>query len=299
MKIHYPVTTIDGRLLLPAGSEMDDQSMDNLLAAAPQADLKTYSLMDYGTIQKDLFIILNTAPYDVIFSDADARAEILDVIKSVRFVAPVLDVLDYFKNNDGTTYRHMLTIFALTILIARDLVPNYRKRVSEIAHGPTHDFGKICVPLEILKKDQPLTREEHDYLKHHTLAGYGLLVYYLRDSRSIAAKVARDHHERMNGRGYPRGIMQQDLMVEIVAVCDVYDALISARPYRPISYNNRTALEVLTSMAEKGEVGWRAVQSLIAHNRRSKPVYSEIVPSLKKRGTSPPGNLYGKVADSN
>ncbi|PIP38495.1 MAG: hypothetical protein COX19_12370, partial [Desulfobacterales bacterium CG23_combo_of_CG06-09_8_20_14_all_51_8] len=192
MKIYYPITTLDGQLLLPAGSEMDDQSMGNLLAAAPQADLKTYSLMDYGTIQQDLFVILDTGPYDVIFSDADARTEILDVIKNVRFVAPVLEVLDYFKSHDGTTYRHMLTIFALTILIARDMVPNYRKRVSEIAHGPTHDFGKICVPLEILKKDQPLTREENDYLRHHTLAGYGLLAYYLRDSRSIAAKVARD-----------------------------------------------------------------------------------------------------------
>jgi len=299
MKIYYPITTLDGQLLLPAGSEMDDQSMGNLLAAAPQADLKTYSLMDYGTIQQDLFVILDTGPYDVIFSDADARTEILDVIKNVRFVAPVLEVLDYFKSHDGTTYRHMLTIFALTILIARDLVPNYRKRVSEIAHGPTHDFGKICVPLEILKKDQPLTREENDYLRHHTLAGYGLLAYYLRDSRSIAAKVARDHHERMNGRGYPRGIAQQDLIVEIVAVCDVYDALISARPYRPVSYNNRTALEVVTFMAEKGEVGWRAVQSLIAHNRRSKPGHGEIIPSLVKRGTSPPGNLYGKISDSN
>jgi HD-GYP domain-containing protein (c-di-GMP phosphodiesterase class II) len=255
--------------------------------------------MDYGSFRQDLFGILNMAPYDVIFSDADIRAEIIDVIKSVRFVAPVLEVLDYFKDSDTPTYRHMLTIFALTILIARDLMPNYRKRVSEIAHGPTHDFGKICVPLDILKKDHALTREESDCLKHHTLAGYVLLAYHLKDPRSIAAKVARDHHERMNGKGYPRGIAQEDLMVEIVAVCDVYDALISTRPYRPVSYDNRAALEVLTSMAEKGEVGWRAVHSLIAHNRRSKPVYSEIVPSLKKRGTSPPGNLYGKVADSN
>lgn len=298
MKIHYPITALDGRLLLPSGSDLDDQSMGNLLAAAAPVSLKTYSLMDFGTIQQDLFAILDTPPYDVIFSDADSLAEILDVIKSVHFVAPVLEVLDYFKINDWTTYRHMLTIFALTILIARDLVPNHRKRVSEIAHGPTHDFGKICIPLDILKKNHALTREEGDYLKHHTIAGYVLLAYYLRDSRSIAAKVARDHHERLNGRGYPRAIAQEDLMVEIVAVCDVYDAMISARPYRPVSYDNRSALEVLTSMAEKGEVGWRAVRSLIAQNRRSKPAYSEIVPSLKKRGSSPPGNLYGKFSDN-
>jgi len=119
----------------------------------------------------------------------------------------------------------------------------------------------------------------------------------LGDIHSIAAKAARDHHERKNGSGYPQGTQQQGLIVEIVAVCDVYDALISSRPYRPVSYDNRTALEVLTSMAEKGEVGWRVVKSLIAHNRRSKPQHVEIITSQEKRGTPPPDNLYGKLSD--
>jgi len=297
IKLLYPINTLDGELLLPVGSVLSDETLKVLLESNRPVSMKKYHLMDHGSIMKDLRRITEDPPYDIIFSDPDGLSEIFYVMKSIRFVAPVLDVLDYFKANDFPTYRHMLTIFALTILIAKDLVPNYRKRVSEIAHGPTHDFGKINVPLNILKKAKPLTSGEFECLQHHTIAGYVLLSYYLGDIHSIAARAARDHHERKNGSGYPRGIQQQGLIVEIVAVCDVYDALISARPYRPTSYDNRTALDLLTTMAEKGEVGWRVVKSLIAHNRSSKPNYGEMVASQEKRGTPPPDNLYGKLSD--
>jgi len=296
IKLLYPIQTLDGKLLLPAGSEVNEESFKDLMASHPPASLKTYPLMDHGSVKEDLLGIIHNKPYDIIFTEPDCLTEITDVMRSIQFVAPVLEVLDFFRYHDFSTYRHMLTIFALTILIARNLVPNYRKRVSEIIHGPTHDFGKICVPLDILKKKDLLTHEELNHLKHHAIAGYVLLSYYFRNSNCIAAKVARDHHERMNGLGYPQGIKQQDLIVEIVAVCDVYDALTSARPYRPVSYDNRTALEVLTTMAENGEVGWRVVKSLIAHNRRSKSAPTETIMSCEKRGTPPPDNLYGKLS---
>lgn len=297
-RLRFPIKTLDGRLLLPEGSALTEETFTLLRTSHPSAVLKTYPLMDHGSVKKDILSLFDRPPYHIVFSKADGIAEIMDIMKTVRFVAPVLEVLDFFKAHDAPTYHHMLAIFALTILIARDLVPNYRKRVSEIACGPTHDFGKICVPLDILKKQQPLTVSELDQLKHHTLAGYVLLGYYFGDSRSLAALVARDHHERMNGSGYPNGIRQQDLMVEIVAVCDIYDALISPRPYRTDSYDNRTALEVLTVMAQKGEIGWRVVKALIVLNRASKPRGPEAVVSAENRGTPPADNCYGRLSDA-
>jgi HD-GYP domain-containing protein (c-di-GMP phosphodiesterase class II) len=296
-KLRFPIKTLDGHLLLPEGSELTEETLKMLLAAHPSSVLKTYPLMDHGSVKKDILSLFDRPPYAVVFSDTDGVAEIMDIMKTVRFAGPVLDVLDFFKTHDLPTYQHMLTIFALTILIARDLIPNYRKRVSEIAFGPTHDFGKVCVPLDILKKKQPLTQNELDQLKHHTLAGYVLLSYYFGDRRSLAALVARDHHERMNGSGYPNGIRQQDLMVEIVAVCGIYDALISPRPYRTSCFDNRTALEALTAMAQNGEIGWRVVKSLIAHNRTSKSGCHEPVVSAEKRGTPPPDNCHGILSD--
>ncbi|MCX5853312.1 MAG: hypothetical protein NTZ24_01785, partial [Deltaproteobacteria bacterium] len=113
----------------------------------------------------------------------------------------------------------------------------------------------------------------------------------------FAARVARDHHERINGSGYPRGISLNDRIVEIVAVCDIYDALISTRPYRPVSFDNRTALENITMMAERNEVSWEVVQALVAHNRKEKKHFTKCNVSLEKRGTIPPNNVYGILAD--
>ena len=102
-------------------------------------------------------------------------------------------------------------------------------------------------------KSDPLTLTERGSLEHHAAAGFVLLSYYFQDFQNIGAITARDHHERKDGSGYPCGTLLDDYMVEIVAVSDVYDALISQRPYRPVSYENRTALEEITEMAEKNQ----------------------------------------------
>jgi HD-GYP domain-containing protein (c-di-GMP phosphodiesterase class II) len=86
-------------------------------------------------------------------------------------------------------------------------------------------------------------------------------------------------------------------MAEITTVCDIYDALVAQRPYRPISYDNRTALEELTWMAERGEIGWEGVQALVACNRVNKPALSEFQVSFERRGIPPENNLYGKTVN--
>ncbi len=125
------------------------------------------------------------------------------------------------------------------------------------------------------------------------MAGYVLLTYYLRDSESFAARVARDHHERRDGSGYPLGIRLEDSQVEMAAVCDIYDALINPRPYRKGSFDNRTALEVITGLAENGSLSWTNVRRLVAVNRKDRPQPDTCVVSLEKRGTPPAENSYG------
>jgi HD-GYP domain-containing protein (c-di-GMP phosphodiesterase class II) len=86
-------------------------------------------------------------------------------------------------------------------------------------------------------------------------------------------------------------------MVEIIAVSDIYDALIMPRPYRSEAYDNRTTLEEITEMADQGKIGQYVVKALIAHNRKSNPHYREITISAEKRGTPPSYNVYGVVAE--
>ena len=293
----HPVHTLDNRLLLPAGSMLSEETLDAFISSSKAHSDQTYSLLQYDSVKKNLLYLLSQTPYQEIFAEQKQIADIINIMESVHIALPILQSLDYFKQHDFYTYRHILLVFALSLLLAKDLVSKYEDLIREAVTGPSHDFGKVCVPPYILKKSDPLTQSELSILKHHSAAGFVLLCYYLKDSENLSAKVARDHHERKNGSGYPCGIKLMDKMVEIIAVSDIYDALIAVRPYRLVSYDNRTALEEITKMAENNEIGWEVVKALVAHNRKHKPHYTEVTVSTEKRGTPPPGNVYGVTAE--
>ena len=293
----YPVKTLDGIELLPVGTELTEETLEELVKGKTCESYESLPLMDYGRIRQDLLIFVNYPPYNIVFSDLERNQDILEILERVKLPLPVLESLAYFKKNDFQTYRHSIMVFVLSVLLAKILLPDYKDLLSSTIIGSSHDIGKICVPLEILKKSTPLTESEHKYMKHHTVAGYVLLSYFLKDHKNFIAKLARDHHERRDKSGYPRGIKQTDTMVEIVAVADIYDALLMPRTYRPISYDNRTALEEMTTIAESGAIGWDVLKALIAQNRMEKPSYHDINIPEERRGKAPKGNLYGKIID--
>jgi len=295
--LDYPVYSLDRHLLLPAGTILSEEDLHALISSSLADHLKKTPFMHFETVREDILHFLTQPPGDAVFSNKKDIAEVIALMDHVQFTRPLLDSVRYFKEYDPYTYRHSLMVFAYSTLLSKDLIPHYRTRIREVATGPLHDFGKICVPFEILKKISPLTRDERKNLEHHTRAGYILLCYYSQDIGNLAASVAWNHHERRNGSGYPRGISLDDRLVEIVAVCDIYDALISTRPYRPVSFDNRSALEEITGMAERNEVSWEVVQALVAHNRKKKPHFTECSVSLDKRGIPPPDNIYGILAD--
>ncbi|MCF7793699.1 MAG: tetratricopeptide repeat protein [Candidatus Cloacimonetes bacterium] len=95
-----------------------------------------------------------------------------------------------------------------------------------------HDIGKIYVPTEILTKPARLTETEYSMIKNHPLAGYDILKTI--DFELPVAKIVYQHHEKINGSGYPQGLAGNEIMLEakIVNIADVVDAMISQRPYR-------------------------------------------------------------------
>jgi putative nucleotidyltransferase with HDIG domain len=106
-------------------------------------------------------------------------------------------------------------------------------RLRELAVGGLlHDVGKLAVPNEILQKPGALTDDEFDVIKRHPDMGADL-VRELGFSAQVE-RLVRDHHERLDGSGYPRGLGAPDLDIEtrILALCDVFDALLSKRVYR-------------------------------------------------------------------
>jgi len=100
-----------------------------------------------------------------------------------------------------------------------------------------------------------------------------------------------------NGSGYPRGIRDLNPLVEIIIVSDIYDALLAPRPYRRVSFDNRTAIEEITAMAERHEIGWQVLKALVARNRSVPFGLDDIWVSGERRGHPPADNLYGETLD--
>lgn len=293
IKLDYPVFTLDNRLVLPVGKKLTSESMDKLIASNKGTSYKSRSFLEYGTVYQDLHRILQKPPYNVVLN----KTVTLTLMKKISFIQPILDSLDFFKEKDFYTYQHSLAVFALSINLARDLLKKPEDWIATLMAGAIHDFGKICVPLKILKKTDPLIRDDRRILEHHAVAGFILLSYLLQDPQSSAGRVAKEHHERRDGSGYPLGISLRDRMVEIIAACDVYDALLSSRPYRATPYENRAALEEITEMADVGKLSWELIQALVSHNRKDKAHFGECTVSTEKRGAPPADNLYGVIRD--
>jgi HD-GYP domain-containing protein (c-di-GMP phosphodiesterase class II) len=296
-RLDFAVRSIEGDEILPANAPLTESQIAAIAAAGRARRWRQRVLLCHGTVRQDLARASRVGAYAVVFGDDREYDDLELLMGRILLPEPCLRGLDWFRANDDYTYRHILMVFALTCLLAQRLGRNGSDTAAEAVAGPLHDFGKLCVPLEILVKRTALTLAERRQLEQHTLAGHALLCHYSGHREDYTARVARDHHERRDGSGYPYGMPLVDPLVEIVAACDVYDALVSPRPYRAASFDNRSALEELTLMAESGRIGWPVVRLLVSLNRRDRPAPERCDVSLEKRGVQPPGNLYGVLAD--
>lgn len=149
-----------------------------------------------------------------------------------------------------------------------------------------HDVGKIGIPESILLKPGKLTAKEFEVMKTHTLIGDNLIksleIYHDEPLLQMAAQICRWHHERYDGGGYPDGLKGEEIPIcaQVVSIADVYDALMSARPYKP-AFSSEKAIQMILN-GECGVFNPVLVDCLL-----------EVVSQQKtgKEGTPPPKNL--------
>ena len=112
--------------------------------------------------------------------------------------------------------------------------------------SPMHDIGKIGIPDHILRKTTPFSPEEWEVMKGHAELGAKILENSSSPYLVMGAEIARNHHERWSGGGYPAGIAGEaiPLSARIVTICDVYDSLRSRRPYKP-PFDHPTAVQII------------------------------------------------------
>jgi HD-GYP domain-containing protein (c-di-GMP phosphodiesterase class II) len=295
LQLHYPVYAPGGQLLLPVGVPLTPQTMADLLHQNRIQRPANRPVLQYGTLGIDLRRFCAQPPYARIFGNQKRTEALLTFMQKIELPVPLLQIIDHFKSADGYTYRHVLVVFALSLLLARELIQDPRRLMIEAQAAPIHDLGKCCVPVSVLTKQTPLDRDDQRILEHHAAAGYVLAAYYMGDPQHPAAVTARDHHERRDGSGYPRGVELDDSIVEIVAVCDVFDALIAQRPYRAVAFDRRTALDYISGLAERGAFRWDIVRLLISCNRKGRPSPTDCIISRTQRGRAPKGNRYSGV----
>jgi len=297
LTIPFPITCLDGRELLRAGNVLNDNSANDIALRGKEQNYPVSCLMEHHNIRADLETFMHEKPYDFMFGGSTGIRAHIRKVGEVPVPIPLLQALDNFRVHDYYTYRHSLTVFALTSFLMIESRPAETVGKHVLLVGPTHDLGKLFIPKRILQKSTPLHRSERKVLEFHSLAGYVMLSYYLGDHHHPAALVALNHHERRNGTGYPRGITELDPLVEMVAACDVYDALISARPYRSANFDNRSALEELTAVAAAGGLDWQCIKALVGRNRAGRPSPGQVDLSLEIRGNPPAENCYAQTVE--
>jgi putative two-component system response regulator len=160
--------------------------------------------------------------------------------ETVRRLAAAVD------SRDGSTGVHSERTAHYSLGIARSLgLPEATCNLIALAM-PLHDIGKLAIPDRILHKPGPLTLAERQVMETHAEAGYRMLEGSGEELLDLAATIARTHHERIDGTGYPRGVAGDDIPLagRIAAAADVLDALTSDRPYRS-AYPLEHAAELL------------------------------------------------------
>jgi putative nucleotidyltransferase with HDIG domain len=156
-----------------------------------------------------------------------------DVMESINRHPDALLSLARLKTADEYTYMHSVAVCALMVALGRQLGLNDEQCREAGMAGMLHDLGKAAMPQEILNKPGKLTPEEFDIIKQHAMRGYEMLIAGADVSEGVL-DVCRHHHERWDGTGYPDGLAgeQISLLARMGAVCDVYDAVTSDRPYK-------------------------------------------------------------------
>lgn len=164
----------------------------------------------------------------------ETASKVVDQItESVERHPQALITLARLKTSDDYTYMHSVAVCAMMVALARELGMSD----AEVHHAGTagllHDVGKMAVPDEILNKPGALTEAEFLVIKSHPVKGAELLIQS-GDVSSEVIDVCLHHHEKYDGSGYPHGLQADQInrLARMGAICDVYDAITSDRPYK-------------------------------------------------------------------
>ncbi|HEY5524439.1 MAG TPA: HD-GYP domain-containing protein [Clostridium sp.] len=152
-----------------------------------------------------------------------------NILSNKNILVNLVDI----KSMDNYTYQHCVNVAILSLIMGIGLKLPKRALINLCVGALVHDIGKVFVSKEITNKKGPLTSDEYGLMKEHPKKGYDYLSKYY-ELNSVCKIITLQHHERVDGGGYPEGLNQDKInyLSKIVSIADVYDALTSDRSYR-------------------------------------------------------------------
>ncbi len=190
----------------------------------------------------------------------DLNKEIENTLRETVFTMGVIE-----ERRSKETKNHTKRVTEYSRLLASKIGMAAKDIELLASAAPLHDIGKLGIPDEVLLKPGKLTDEEFEVMKNHTTIGYSMLVHSDRSLLKAAAVIAHQHHERWDGAGYPWGLKGEDIHIygRIVGLVDVYDALLSIRPYKEAWPLNRVVAWI--EQEQGSHFDPFLVQTLLAH----------------------------------
>ena len=191
-----------------------------------------------------------------------AQALVQDITDSVLRNPDAMVSLARLKTADDYTYMHSVAVCALMVALAGQLELDEAQTRSIGLAGLLHDMGKAVMPIDVLNKPSKLTDAEYATIQAHPKEGYRILMDCLA-ADPIALDVVLHHHEKMDGTGYPDGLKGEaiSLSARMGAICDVYDAVTSTRPYNK-GWDPSLALQRMAEWT-KGHLDPRIFQAFV------------------------------------
>lgn len=279
MKLDHPVVDRLGRNLVARGVELDEYMIDSLIqmgimsvyiqdgeeeeekpvlpaSAAAEKNIEKLRTDDRSKVtlsasvrervaQGIQYVYNNTNSPEMIEATDTIASDLLSAINDNDAIAIDISAL---KTSDEYTFKHSVDVATIAMIVAKQQGLS-QTQIHEIGvTGLLHDVGKTKVPLDILNKPGRLNDAEFAVMKQHSVYGYQIIKDRPEVSPPIALGVLQ-HHEKINGSGYPMGVGEDKICpyAKILAVADIYDALVTERPYKA-AYSQRDAVEMIMSM---------------------------------------------------
>jgi putative nucleotidyltransferase with HDIG domain len=203
------------------------------ISGAPNIDSDGKVIGVVGTFKDVTDIMLSEAKLKQSFSKLQSALD-----STIQAISRIVESRDPYTSGHQERVARLATAIAEEMGLPEDLIASIRMA------STLHDVGKINIPAEILSKPKRLSEIEMDMVRMHSEVGYNILAPI--EFPYPVAQIVAQHHERMDGSGYPAGLTGNNILLEarILAVADVVEAMASHRPYRPAFGIERSLEEI-------------------------------------------------------